>query len=136
MLDYAPAELLRDTERELTSLDHEGLVIALEGYWRTILISDECEEVRKSAAQAVAVACEALRRARTPISLREYRKTKAWLRRRAAALEAAGHQCQLCPRTDRLQVHHRTYERVGKERADDLIVLCRRCHARHHEVTE
>jgi hypothetical protein len=34
---------------------------------------------------------------------------------------------------DRLDVHHRTYERVGQEQLRDLIVLCRTCHSRYHD---
>jgi hypothetical protein len=32
-----------------------------------------------------------------------------------------------------LDVHHKTYERFGgDERMDDLEVLCRFCHIKHH----
>jgi len=31
-----------------------------------------------------------------------------------------------------VHVHHRNYERVGKERITDLEVLCAGCHADHH----
>jgi hypothetical protein len=31
-----------------------------------------------------------------------------------------------------LEVHHRTYERLGDERDEDLEVLCTRCHEQHH----
>jgi hypothetical protein len=38
----------------------------------------------------------------------------------------------------RLEVHHRTYERLGRERPEDLLVLCEKCHAVEHgrEPTE
>jgi hypothetical protein len=32
----------------------------------------------------------------------------------------------------RLDVHHLTYERLGSELADDLLVLCRNCHELIH----
>jgi len=32
-------------------------------------------------------------------------------------------------------VHHRTYERLGRELAGDLVVLCSACHRRHHRDT-
>ena len=35
--------------------------------------------------------------------------------------------------TDNLEVHHRTYERLGEELASDLTVLCNRCHHVHHQ---
>lgn len=34
----------------------------------------------------------------------------------------------------RLEVHHRSYRRIGKERLNDLIPLCRDCHEKTHEI--
>lgn len=33
-----------------------------------------------------------------------------------------------------LDVHHRTYERLGQEQEYDLTVLCHRCHSLFHSV--
>lgn len=67
----------------------------------------------------------------------EYLKTPEWNIRRRGALHAAGSRCQLCNRQDKkLHVHDRTYERRGLEHPADLTVLCRRCHARFHDVIE
>ncbi len=32
------------------------------------------------------------------------------------------------------QIHHTTYERVGRERIDDLVALCRACHQHAHAL--
>ena len=40
--------------------------------------------------------------------------------------------CQLCRATKKLHVHHNTYENLGNERDEDLIVLCIRCHKAFH----
>lgn len=64
----------------------------------------------------------------------EYLRTAHWQRVRTLALEQAGHACDLCGHTDRLEVHHRTYERLGFERQSDLIVLCHDCHRDHHNA--
>ena len=40
----------------------------------------------------------------------------------------------ICGETERLQLHHLTYERVGAERLDDLTPLCANCHAMIHEL--
>lgn len=61
-----------------------------------------------------------------------YLRTAQWEERRQRALKRAGRKCSLCSRKTRLQVHHRTYERIGEERASDLIVLCDGCHSAHH----
>lgn len=63
---------------------------------------------------------------------REYLATPEWAEKRKQALARAGHRCQLCNGRERLEVHHRTYDRRGAERPDDLVTLCRSCHARHH----
>jgi hypothetical protein len=33
-----------------------------------------------------------------------------------------------------LEVHHRTYARLGFEQPDDLIALCHDCHQDHHRA--
>lgn len=40
----------------------------------------------------------------------------------------------LPPHAYRLEVHHLTYERIGHEHPDDLIVLCPACHADVHGI--
>lgn len=76
--------------------------------------------------------------ARKPSAARQkylaYLGSEAWSIRRDFALEAAGYACSLCSSTDRLDVHHRTYERLYAERLADLTVLCRKCHGKFHEI--
>jgi hypothetical protein len=57
-----------------------------------------------------------------------------WKAKRQLALERDGHRCRICNATDRLDVHHRTYERFGHEDLSDLTALCRDCHDRHHDA--
>ncbi len=65
---------------------------------------------------------------------KEYLRTSHWKRRRAAKLRAADHRCQLCNNgSGILDVHHRTYERLGEELDEDLTVLCRDCHSTFHK---
>jgi restriction endonuclease Mrr len=64
---------------------------------------------------------------------RLYLGTPEWRRTRAAALLRAGEACSLdVTHTDALEVHHRTYERLGAELVTDLVVLCHSCHMLHH----
>jgi len=67
-------------------------------------------------------------------SYREYLRSPQWQRKRKGALKRAGNRCQLCNSPARLQVHHRTYDRIGNEAPDDLIVLCSVCHKTFHET--
>jgi hypothetical protein len=63
----------------------------------------------------------------------QYLQTDHWQSVRREALERAGHKCQLKESHGGiLDVHHRTYKNRGAERPEDVIVLCRSCHARHH----
>src|SRR5438874_456134 len=64
---------------------------------------------------------------------REYLESPEWQSRRLLALQHAGHRCQVCNSPDGLEVHHRTYERIGNEELEDLTVLCHRCHEIFHE---
>lgn len=41
--------------------------------------------------------------------------------------------CQGCSWRGPVDLHHRTYERMGKEELTDLIALCKRCHALVHK---
>jgi len=64
----------------------------------------------------------------------EYLHTAHWQGVRRAALARADHRCQLCNSPTALQVHHRTYERRGNERDNDVIALCDTCHSIFHET--
>ena len=114
----------------LTNLKHDGLLEnPSRGVWR----------LAGAAREAPAVACEepvfvdrAEELQRMPY--RDYLRTPEWRVTRAAALERAGHSCSLdVTHTEELEVHHRTYERLGRELAADLVVLCQVCHALHHQ---
>jgi 5-methylcytosine-specific restriction endonuclease McrA len=80
--------------------------------------------------QTLEQAITALRR----LPYAEYLKTAHWQRVRTLALEQAGFQCELCSSTEALEVHHRTYGRLGFERPDDVIALCHDCHRDHHRA--
>jgi len=62
----------------------------------------------------------------------DYLRSHAWKVTREAALRHAGNRCQVCNGSAHLHVHHRTYERLGREHPSDLTVLCRKCHAIFH----
>lgn len=68
-----------------------------------------------------------------------FMKSRTWKNIKLAKLEAVGWKCERCGRDVNdpveisLDVHHKTYERFGgDERMDDLEVLCRFCHIKHH----
>lgn len=68
-----------------------------------------------------------------PSEYDEYLRSEQWQERRAYAVRRALERCQVCNRGDLpLNVHHRTYHRLGAEFDADLTVLCRSCHKLYH----
>lgn len=64
------------------------------------------------------------------VSWSKYIKSPEWKRRADAKRRGAGHRCEYCNLAAKvLEVHHLTYERLGYEEDDDLVVLCKACHA-------
>lgn len=63
----------------------------------------------------------------------DYINSDAWQERRKERLEFAESRCELCNRSSDLEVHHRTYERLGDENLNDLIVICKTCHHQFHD---
>ena len=61
-----------------------------------------------------------------------YLNSDHWKQTRQKALENAEYQCWECGSKDRLHVHHLTYENIGGELPEDLMVLCASCHAKIH----
>ena len=59
-----------------------------------------------------------------------YLRSAHWRARRARAITRAGYRCERCRARGRLEVHHRTYRRLGRERDRDLQALCATCHDR------
>jgi hypothetical protein len=56
-----------------------------------------------------------------------YLNSAAWRHCAEEALARAGFRCQVCHSTRKLRAYHQTYERLGEEAPDDLIVLCPNC---------
>lgn len=62
-----------------------------------------------------------------------YLQSHQWKARAQAARKRAGYRCQVCNSPTDIAVHHRTYERLGHEKPEDLTVLCQDCHALFHD---
>jgi len=63
-----------------------------------------------------------------------YLASEHWQRLRKAILRLQP-LCSNCSRDTHLNVHHLSYQRLWRERPDDLIVLCRACHRVAHQIT-
>jgi 5-methylcytosine-specific restriction endonuclease McrA len=62
------------------------------------------------------------------VSYRRYLKSDKWLNLKKQVFERDKHRCQTCHAIKQLEVHHVTYDRLGNENLDDLIMLCKLCH--------
>ena len=67
---------------------------------------------------------------------KEYLLTEHWQEVRQRALERSGNRCDMGCASKKLHVHHRTYERRGFERDEDVRVLCEECHGKFHDIAE
>ena len=63
----------------------------------------------------------------------KYLETEHWQHFKKKAIQNANNKCQLCGAEDTtLAVHHNNYKNRGRETFDDVIVLCEKCHQKHH----
>ena len=74
------------------------------------------------------------RLAKGNMKYQDYLKTDYWKAVALAVKKRAGYRCQVCNSQHDLQAHHRCYDNRGRElqHLDDLVCLCRRCHAIFH----
>lgn len=62
-----------------------------------------------------------------------YKESRAWARKRRVYFLRYGGCCVVCGAlADHL--HHRSYERLGRERISDLVALCSSCHETAHRL--
>ena len=62
---------------------------------------------------------------------KNYLKSPAWKVKRDAVEQRDGGQC-VCG-DQATEVHHKTYDNIGKEPLSDLVALCEECHERVHK---
>ena len=65
---------------------------------------------------------------------KDYLKSKHWQKVRKKKLKSRNYKCQICgTKNTTLDVHHRYYKTINKEKMMDLKVLCRECHDFYHQ---
>lgn len=63
----------------------------------------------------------------------EYLASEHWIRFREKIFAKRGPQCEECGTVKgRLDLHHLTYERRGRELPQDVKILCSACHENQH----
>ena len=68
-------------------------------------------------------------------SYKDYLETNHWKKIREY-VKYKRKCCKKCQTKERLEVHHKTYERLGNELLKDLVLLCRTCHQLTHDLKE
>lgn len=64
-----------------------------------------------------------------------YMSGSAWQRTRQRFIAANGPLlCRGCGSSHQIALHHRTYDRLGSERLEDLVAVCPMCHKGIHEL--
>jgi len=72
----------------------------------------------------------------TKESYKEYLLTPHWLKTKERAINFYK-SCVICGSDHQLNVHHRDYKHLWKERiTKDLVILCRSCHEKYHGIIE
>ena len=64
----------------------------------------------------------------------QYLKTEHWKYTRLKVLKKYKNKCYMCSYDMMIQVHHKTYDRIGNEDVDVLITLCKACHLKVHNM--
>lgn len=61
-----------------------------------------------------------------------YMRSKEWADFRASVIAKRGRWCELCGSGYRVELHHRTYNRLGHEKERDVQLCCHACHEKIH----
>lgn len=103
------------------------LIVDLSSLWARN--RDYCEELKTKIRRPSIARLNELQ----AMPYQDYLRSPEWQTRRTRSLKLAGYHCQVCNASGViLNVHHRTYERLGYEYDQDLIVLCQDCHHTFH----
>lgn len=66
----------------------------------------------------------------------QYLQSDHWIYFRNKIKKDRGNQCEKCRSSLFLNVHHETYKRLGAEKPEDVLLLCRDCHVEQHKRIE
>lgn len=63
-----------------------------------------------------------------------YIKSAKWRKRRELYFQTHEKKCRACGSINRIELHHKTYKNIRKERDADLAPLCYKCHNAIHKI--
>jgi hypothetical protein len=63
---------------------------------------------------------------------KNYLNSRHWKLYKEKYINIYRKECAVCKSKVKLNFHHKTYENVGNESLDDVVILCRECHEKVH----
>jgi len=65
---------------------------------------------------------------------KDHLQSEYWSKLKVAKLQQCGNYCEKCGKLSKhLDLHHKTYIRLGFEDISNVILLCRTCHEHQHQ---
>jgi hypothetical protein len=75
------------------------------------------------------------KRQHPPISqYQAYLQSGRWKAFKLSVIAKRGPYCERCKSSHQVQVHHKTYEHIYRERPEDVEILCHSCHESEHGI--
>ena len=68
------------------------------------------------------------------VDYKDYLESELWAVIKRVVFKIRGYRCEICGTAKNLTVHHLTYDRIGAEELEDLLVVCKSCHRKIHET--
>ena len=65
---------------------------------------------------------------------KKYLLSNEWAQLKIDLFEYRGKECEKCGETKYLQVHHLSYKNIFHEEPEDLMILCKYCHKKEHNI--
>jgi hypothetical protein len=69
------------------------------------------------------------------VNYHEYIRSQDWINK-SRKWRKKTKACEKCGSAKELQCHHKHYRTLGRERREDILVVCRTCHCKLHGVEE
>ncbi len=71
--------------------------------------------------------------ARLGMTYKEYLQSDHWKRTKERYYAVRKRECWVCGTDRQIDLHHKTYDNIGRERIPDLVPLCRLHHGQFHQ---
>lgn len=123
----------RGTTSALPHRTVEGLAITVIDEAKRERVEEEYRDRRSEGLRTIANRAAARQQVDRRSEYADYLDSSEWRARRRLVLERCDGICEGCRTAQADEVHHLTYQHVGREFLFELVGLCSDCHSRWHE---